>query len=328
VTAEGHPLLVVDDLRTGFHTARGVVWAVDGVSLEIRRGTSVGIVGESGSGKTALSRSIMGLLPGRNIRREGSVVLGGHQMVGATPAVLRRVWGQEVAMVFQDPMTSLNPVVKVGRQITESLRFHGRPGRAEERAIAVEMLRSVRIPEPERRLDEYPHQLSGGMRQRVSIAAALVCGPQLLIADEPTTALDVTVQAEILQLLDRQRRERFMAMVLITHDLGVVAGRTDSIAVMYAGQIVEQAPTRALFAAPLMPYTNALLRSTPRLGDPSHTRLVAIPGRPPDLAAPPPGCRFAPRCAHVQDRCTREAPPLVPSGAPDHLVRCWYPGVA
>jgi oligopeptide/dipeptide ABC transporter ATP-binding protein len=319
------PLLVVDDLRTGFHTARGTAWAVDGVSLTVARGRTLGIVGESGSGKTVLSRSIMGLLPRSNVSASGRVVLNGRDVTAASPAELRSIRGAEMAMVFQDPMTSLNPVVKVGRQITESLRFHTGMTAKEANATAVALLRSVRIPEPERRLKEHPHQLSGGMRQRVSIAAALACGPRLLIADEPTTALDVTVQAEILDLLGRQQRERFMAMILITHDLGVVARHTDEIAVMYAGQVVEQASAVDLFARPRMPYTEALLRSIPRLEDRSHVRLAAIEGRPPDPAAPPPGCRFAPRCAYARDRCWREVPPLSEPDPSGHRHRCFFP---
>jgi peptide/nickel transport system ATP-binding protein len=253
---------------------------------------------------------------------------------------MRRLWGVEMAMVFQDPMTSLNPVVKIGQQLTEGLRqHHGVRGR-EARATAIALLRSVGLPAPERRLDEYPHQLSGGMRQRVTVAIALSCGPKLLIADEPTTALDVTVQRQILDLLQDQQRERHMGMILVTHDLGVVANRTDEIAVMYAGQVVERAPTVTLFRQVRHPYTEALLGSIPRIEYPSHTPLQAIPGRPPDLVAPPSGCRFSPRCRYAQDRCLGEAPPLVaaeagteagadgaPSDAVDggHEYRCFFP---
>jgi oligopeptide/dipeptide ABC transporter ATP-binding protein len=319
------PLLEVTDLRTGFHTPRGTAWAVDGVSFTLDRGKTLGIVGESGSGKTVLSRSIMGLLPRSNVERHGTIAFAGRDLTQLPASELRHIWGAEVAMVFQDPMTSLNPVVKVGRQITESLRHHlGQKGK-DGRETAVELLRSVRIPEPERRIKEYPHQLSGGMRQRVSIAIALACGPRLLIADEPTTALDVTVQSQILDLLQTQQRERFMAMILVTHDLGVVAGRTDEIAVMYAGQIVEKAPTKVLFSKMKMPYTEALLKSIPKIENPSHTRLLAITGRPPDLVSPPPGCRFAPRCLYAQDRCRAEMPPLQEAETPGHLYRCWFP---
>lgn len=322
---EGGHLLVVDDLRTRFRTERGVVRAVDGVSFSLERGKTLGVVGESGSGKTVLSRSIMGLLPGRNVEITGSVVYEGRDITGAKPNVMRSVWGTEMAMIFQDPMTSLNPVMRVGSQITESLRHHLDMPKDEARKTALALIRSVGIPEAERRLDQYPHELSGGMRQRVTIAIALACGPKLLFADEPTTALDVTVQSQILNLLAQQQRERHMAMILVTHDLGVVAGRADEIAVMYAGQIVERAPTRVLFADMKMPYTEALLKSIPKLEQASHTRLAAIPGRPPDLVAPPPGCKFAPRCPYVRPRCIAEEPPLIEAAIPGHLYRCWYP---
>jgi peptide/nickel transport system ATP-binding protein len=318
-------LLEVDDLKTWFHTPAGVVHAVDGVSLTLERGRTLAIVGESGSGKTILSRSIMGLLPARGVERHGSVRYEGRELVGVPESELRKVWGPQIAMVFQDPMTSLNPVVRIGRQITESMEHHLGISGKEARDRALALLASVRIPDPKRRLREYPHQLSGGMRQRVSIAIALACGPLLLIADEPTTALDVTVQAQILDLLARQQDERFMAMVLVTHDLGVVAGRADEIAVMYAGQIVERAPTKALFADVKMPYTEALLRSIPRIEEPSHRRLAAIGGRPPVLVDPPEGCRFAPRCPYAQDKCREAAPPLREAATAGHVYRCWFP---
>jgi oligopeptide/dipeptide ABC transporter ATP-binding protein len=318
-------LLRVVDLKTHYLTERGVVRAVDGVSMSLERGKTLGIVGESGSGKTQLARSIMGLLPTRNIVRHGHIFYEGHDIIGYSPDEMRHVWGAEMGMVFQDPMTSLNPVVKIGRQITESLVYHLDMGKVEARDTALALLRSVGIPEPERRLGEYPHQLSGGMRQRVVIAVALACGPKLLFADEPTTALDVTVQAQILNLLQTQQRERFMAMILVTHDLGVVAGRADEIAVMYAGQIVEKAPTRTLFGSVRMPYTEALLKSIPKLDQPSHTVLDAIPGRPPDLVNLPEGCRFAARCPYVQERCRVEQPPLIEAEQPGHLYRCWFP---
>ncbi|HEX8802552.1 MAG TPA: ABC transporter ATP-binding protein, partial [Acidimicrobiales bacterium] len=317
-------LLDVVDVRTHFRTARGLVRAVDGVSLSLDRGRTLGIVGESGSGKSVLSRSIMGLLPKRNVLRQGRVVYEGVDLTALPHDQLRDRWGTEMAMIFQDPMTSLNPVQRVGAQITEGLRVHLDMDRTTARATALALLRSVGIPEPERRLRQYPHELSGGMRQRIMIAVALACGPKLLFADEPTTALDVTVQAQILNLLARQQRERDMAMVLVTHDLGVVAGRADHVAVMYAGQLVEVGPTRSLFTNVRMPYTEALLRSIPTLGQRSHTRLQVIPGRPPDLVDPPPGCRFAPRCPYAQDRCRAESPPLIDAGG-GHLYRCWYP---
>ena len=321
----GGALLEVRDLRTWFRTPRGIVRAVDGVSFELDRGRTIGVVGESGSGKTVLSRSIMRLLPAAStLHPTGQVLFDGDDLLTWRPRQMQDVWGQEMAMVFQDPMTSLNPVVKVGRQITESLEHHLGMTRSDAREAAVALLTSVGIPEPLRRLNQYPHEMSGGMRQRVTIAIALACGPRLLIADEPTTALDVTVQAQILDLLREQQRERYMAMVLITHDLGVVAGRTDEIMVMYAGRIVERAPTAALFADVKMPYTEALLKSIPRVTNPSHIRLDAIAGRPPDLVNLPPGCTFAPRCPYAQPRCAVEEPPLASAGG-DHLFRCWYP---
>ena len=323
--AKDGPLLVIDDFRTHFDTPAGLVRAVDGVTFSLERGKTLGIVGESGSGKTVLARSIMGLLTSRSVVRGGSATYDGQELVGARNAQLRALWGTEMAMVFQDPMTSLNPVMKIGRQITEGLRYHLDVPKDEANEQALQLLNSVGIPDPKRRLSQYPHELSGGMRQRVTIAIALACGPKLLFADEPTTALDVTVQAQILNLLNQQQRERHMAMVLVTHDLGVVAGRTDEIAVMYAGQIVEKAPTRTLFANVRMPYTEALLKSIPKLEDPSHTRLQIIGGRPPDLINAPSGCRFAPRCPYAQPKCHTEQPPLVEAETPGHLFRCWFP---
>jgi peptide/nickel transport system ATP-binding protein len=317
-------LLEVSDLRTAFRTPGGLVRAVDGVSLTLDRGRTLGIVGESGSGKSVLARSIMGLLPKRNVERSGRIVYDGDDIGGLDRKQRRDLWGTEMAMVFQDPMTALNPVQRIGAQITEGLRFHLDMDRRSSRENALALLHSVGIPEPERRMRQYPHELSGGMRQRIMIAVALACGPRLLFADEPTTALDVTVQAQILNLLAGQQRERAMATVLVTHDLGVVAGRTDDIAVMYAGQIVEQAPTSRLFGSVRMPYTEALLRSIPTLDQPRGRPLQAIPGRPPNLASPPKGCRFAARCPYAQDRCRKEAPPLV-EDQPGHAHRCWYP---
>jgi peptide/nickel transport system ATP-binding protein len=295
------------------------------VTFSLERGRALGIVGESGSGKTVLSRSVMGLLTMRSVERTGSVRFEGQELLNLSPKQMRHIWGQEMSMIFQDPMTSLNPLMKIGKQITEPLQTHLDLGRAEARATAEQLLRSVKIPEAARRLDQYPHELSGGMRQRVMIAIALACGPTLLFADEPTTALDVTVQSQILDLIDEQRRERNMSVILVTHDLGVVAGRTDEIAVMYGGRIVEKAPTKKLFANMKMPYTEALMASIPKLEDPSHSRLRSIPGRPPDLVNPPQGCRFAPRCPYVRDRCRAEEPPLEPAETPDHVFACWYP---
>jgi peptide/nickel transport system ATP-binding protein len=325
VTTGANDLLVVDELATTFDSERGLVRAVDGVSFALDRGKTLGIVGESGSGKTVLSRSIMGLLPKYGVAREGSVRFEGEEIGNLPPKQMRKYWGAHMAMVFQDPMTSLNPVMKIGRQITESIHTHLDVTRRYADELAVSLLTSVRVPDPEKRMDAYPHELSGGLRQRVCIAVALAAGPQLLFADEPTTALDVTVQAQVLDLLETQQRERFMALVLVTHDLGVVAGRTDEVIVMYAGQVVERAPTAMLFEHMRMPYTEALLRSIPTVSQPSHTRLEAIPGRPPDLARPPSGCRFADRCAYVQDRCRDEQPPLLDGPTPGHTYRCWFP---
>ncbi|MHB8430434.1 MAG: ABC transporter ATP-binding protein, partial [Acidimicrobiales bacterium] len=309
------PLLVVKDLHTSFRTARGTVRAVEGVSLTVSPGETLGIVGESGSGKTVLARSIMRLQPPQDVVATGSVTFAGLELTDLGPKQLRQVWGAELSMIFQDPMTALNPVKRIGTQITESLRIHLGVDRKEAKATAIELLSSVGIPSPEERVRWYPFQLSGGMRQRVMIAIALACAPRLVMADEPTTGLDVTVQGQILDLLAELQRERHMAVVLVTHDLGVVASRTDHIAVMYAGRIVEQAPTAKLFADTRMPYTQALMDSIPRLADPSGTRLHAIAGRPPDLIHPPPGCRFAPRCPYAQDKCRQSEPPLRTAGS-------------
>jgi oligopeptide/dipeptide ABC transporter ATP-binding protein len=319
------PLLKVEDLHTAFRTARGTVRAVDGVSFEVYEGKTLGIVGESGSGKTVLARSIMGLLPPRDVIRSGTVHFAGHELTAMSEIELRKVWGAELSMIFQDPMTALNPVKRIGAQIGESLILHLNMDRKEARKTAVELLRSVGIPSPEQRVRWYPFQLSGGMRQRVMIAIALACAPRLVLADEPTTGLDVTVQAQILDLLGELQRERHMAVILVTHDLGVVATRADEIVVMYAGRVVERAPTRTLFHDTKMPYTRALMDSIPRLANPSGERLDAIAGRPPDLIHPPTGCRFAPRCPYVQDKCRESEPPLRTVGSPDHLFACWFP---
>jgi oligopeptide/dipeptide ABC transporter ATP-binding protein len=319
------PLLDVVDLVTHFRTPRGIVRAVDGVSLSVEHGEAVGIVGESGAGKTVLSRSIMGLLSGPEVVRSGSVRFEGRELVGRTDAELRSVWGTGMAMVFQDPAGSLNPLMRVEEQITEPLRARLGMSRRDAQATAMRLLSDVRIPDAGRRARQYPHELSGGMRQRVMIAIALACGPKLLFADEPTTALDVTVQAQILTLIGEQCRVRNMAVVLVTHDLGLIAGHTDHVVVMYAGRIVERAPTRALFANVKMPYTEALIESIPAIEAAPHTRLSTIPGRPPDLVDPPAGCRFAPRCAYARDRCHAEEPPLIEAEAPNHSFACWYP---
>ena len=323
---EAEPLLVVRDLTTRFTTARGELLAVDGVSFELGRGETIGIVGESGSGKSVLVRSIMNILPRTATVDPGSkVLLDGRDVRGLTLAEARHFFGVEVAMVFQDPMTSLNPVKKIGEQLTEPLRYHLGLGRKDARARGIELLDHVGIPEPAKRMGQYPHELSGGMRQRVTIAIALSCHPKLLIADEPTTALDVTVQKQILDLLQSLQQETGMGMILITHDLGVVAGRADRIGVMYAARLAELAATRELFRDPKHPYTTALMESIPRVELPSHTPLHAIPGRPPDMVAPPPACRFAPRCPQAQPVCTDVDPGYVTIDGPAHQWCCHFP---
>jgi oligopeptide/dipeptide ABC transporter ATP-binding protein len=319
------PLLEVDDLNVSFATGRGQLHAVQGVSLQLEQGKTLGIVGESGSGKTVLSRAIMGLLPRGSATQTGSVRYDGTEILNAPNAALRTLWGTNIAMVFQDPMTSLNPVLRIGHQIAEPLRLHLGLSRSEAKETALSLLMQVGIPSPVERFDAYPGQLSGGMRQRVVIAIALACAPRLLMADEPTTGLDVTVQAQILDLLSSLQRDRQMAMILVTHDLGVVATRTDEIIVMYAGNVVERAPTPVLFSHMSMPYTEALLSSMPRIANPSHTRLKAIEGRPPDLLYPPAGCPFAPRCPYVQDKCHTAKPPLVEGATAGHRYACWFP---
>ena len=323
---DGQPLLEVKDLRVHFVGRRGLVRAVDGVSLSVGAGRTLGIVGESGSGKTVLVRSIMGLIDGPGAKRAGQVLLEGRDLTQLLPSELRMVWGRDIGMVFQNPMTSLNPVRRVGDQVAAPMRRHLGMSKRSARVASRDLLRSVGIAEADRRLDVYPHEMSGGMRQRVMIAIALACRPKLLLADEPTTALDVTVQKQVLELLDRERAALSTAMILVTHDLGVVSAHSDDVAVMYAGKIVEQAPTRHLFSRVHMPYTEALLRSIPRLAAPSHTPLEVIPGRPPDLSLDRRGCSFAPRCSYATDRCRIDEPPLrAVAGARDHLVACWYP---
>ena len=320
-------LLQVENLRTTFVTPSTSVTAVDDVSISVAGEETLGIVGESGSGKSVLARSIMGLVsPGDKVQREGRILFDGDDLTAWPRKKVRDLWGSEIAMVLQDPLTSLNPVKRIGTQLTETIRRHDRSlGRRGAFDRGVDLLRRVGIPEPTHRMHVYPHQMSGGMRQRVGIAIALSGNPRLLFADEPTTALDVTVQHQILDLLGDEQRERSMAMVLVTHDLGVVATRADRIAVMYAGRIVETAPTKTLFADVKMPYTRALLDALPKLDTPPHSRLRAIKGSPPNLAAPPAGCRFAPRCLAAADRCRSAEPPLISTADPEHLFRCWYP---
>ncbi len=318
-------VLVVTGLTTTFATERGPVRVVDNASFTLGVARTLGVVGESGSGKTMLARSVMGLLPRSGVTREGSVRFDGTELTTLAPKAMRTLWGARLAMVFQDPMTSLNPVLRVGTQITETIRVHANVSARFAEAKAIDLLHQVRVPDPEGRMRAYPHELSGGMRQRVCLAVALAADPVLLFADEPTTALDVTVQAQVLDVLAQSQQDRHMSIVLVTHDLGVVAGRTDELLVLYAGQVVEHGPTASVFARPRMPYTAALLDSIPDPDGPSHRRLAAIPGTPPDLARLPRGCRFAPRCRYVQARCRAEEPPLQTGEDVSHAFRCWFP---
>ncbi|MFD9502960.1 ABC transporter ATP-binding protein [Streptomyces sp. NPDC060035] len=322
----GGPVLEVRNLRTHIATPRGTVRAVDDVSLRLEPAEALGVVGESGSGKSVLARAVMGLLP-RTAASSGEVLFQGRDLLSLSRRERSRIWGTRIALVFQDPGRSLNPVVRVERQLTEGMRRQLGVSRAEARTRALGLLDEVGVPDPERRLRAYPHELSGGMRQRVVIATALACEPDLLIADEPTTALDVTVQRQILDLLRRIQRERGMALILISHDLAVVAGRTDRVAVMYAGRIAETGPTRAVFEVPHHRYTRALLDSTPTLAHERHTPLQLIPGSLPDPTRPPAGCRFAPRCGYAEEDCTTLGAHLT-DVRPGHHVACAHPVVA
>jgi len=316
-------LLKLENLNVSFRTPRGELKAVRDVTIELKAGESLGVVGESGSGKTVLSRATMGLLPS-TATRTGTIWYQGQDISSLPKEKVRELWGVGMAMIFQDPMTALNPVRRIGSQVTESLTVRLGMDKKAARERAIELLKRVRIPDPEAMLRKFPYQLSGGMRQRIMIAIAVSCNPELLFADEPTTALDVTVQAQVLELLDELREEFNTAMILVTHDLGVVAGHTDKIAVMYAGDLVEYAPTTELFANMKMPYTEALLKSIPRLETPTGTRLPVIEGRLPDPTKDEPGCPFANRCPYVQDKCRTEKPPLKSDGN-DHFYRCWFP---
>jgi peptide/nickel transport system ATP-binding protein len=317
------PLLAIRDLHVRFRTEAGPLTAADGVSWSVEPGGALGVVGESGSGKSVSALAAMGLLRGPNVTIAGRVELDGRDLLALPERQMRAVRGNDLAMVFQDPLSSLHPLKRVGAQLAEAVRAHQDVPRGAARARAVELLRMVELPEPERRVRSFPHELSGGMRQRVMIAMALANEPRVLIADEPTTALDVTVQAQLLDLLARLRAELGMALVIVTHDLGVVARSADEVAVMYAGRVVERAPTRALFEAPEHPYTWGLLQSIPRLDAPRGERLVPIEGRPPSLVAPPSGCSFHPRCPHVRERHTQVDPRLEPvPGQAEHEVAC------
>ena len=317
------PLLEVRDLRVDFRHGGRSVRAVDGLSYALPVGRTLAVIGESGSGKTVSSRAIMGLLPD-SASVSGSVRFDGEELLGLSEKAMRRHRGADIAMVFQDPSRSLNPTMRIGAQVAEAVRAHARFERGAARDRALELLKLVRLPSPEQRLHEYAHQLSGGMRQRVIIAIALASEPRLLIADEATTALDVTTQAQIMELLRDLQRQLGMALVMISHDLGLAASFADEVVVMYAGRAVEQAPTRELFAHVRMPYTKALLDAIPRVERPPHTPLPVVAGRPPDLAALPAGCPFAPRCPRAQDMCREAAPPLE-EGSPGHRWACWFP---
>jgi peptide/nickel transport system ATP-binding protein len=318
------PLLEIEDLRTYIKLREGTVHAVDGVSLYVEPGETLGIVGESGSGKTMTALSIMGLLPVGGHIAGGTIHLDGQQIGGLPDDVMRKIRGDEIGMIFQDPLTSLNPTMTVGKQIAEAVRLHRDVTREQAMDRAAEVLDLVGMPRPRERLGEYPHQFSGGMRQRVMIAMALACEPKLLIADEPTTALDVTIQKQILELIDDLRQRLGMSVILVTHDLGVIAGRADRVAVMYAGKIAETTDTGTLFANPRHPYTEALFHALPDKAAETRERLYSIPGVPPDLVNPPKACRFAPRCRYAQDHCREEEPRLLGEN-PEHLYACFYP---
>ncbi len=320
--ATGEVILSVKDLRTYFHTDNGVVKAVDGLSFDIHKGEVLGVVGESGSGKSITAMSILGLIPVPPGRIEsGQILWKGRDLLSMSDRELRSVRGGQIAMIFQDPMSALNPVFTIGNQIVEMILEHQTTTKRAARLKAIDMLALVGIPKPEQRIDDYPHQFSGGMRQRAMIAMALACEPELLICDEPTTALDVTVQAQVLEVIERSAQELGAAIMLITHDLGVVAGMTDRVMVMYGGQIVEKAEVEDLYYRPRMPYTWGLLNSIPRLDDVDGRRLEPIPGAPPLMSQPPPGCRFAPRCAFALPVCTGSVPELVSVGM-NHDARC------
>ena len=324
LTTQGPELLAVEDLRVFFKSRRGIVKAVDGVDFHIAPGEILALLGESGCGKSVTSLALMGLIPPEIVAiGDGRILFRGQDLRGLPSAELRELRGGAIAMIFQEPMTSLNPVLTVGRQITETLLCHGKAEKDSARAKAVQLLQEVGIAEPERRFDAYPHELSGGMCQRVMIAMAIACDPELLIADEPTTALDVTIQKQILGLIHELRMRRKTAILLITHDLGIVAENADRVAVMYAGRIVEEAPVGELFANPAHPYSRGLLDSMPDI-DQQRDRLISIPGTVPDLARLPPGCAFAPRCPLADSHCRSEAPPRR-SLSSTRGVRCWKP---
>ncbi|MEZ4430818.1 MAG: ABC transporter ATP-binding protein [bacterium] len=318
-------LLSVQDLKVEFRTEGTTIRAVDGVSFDLHRGHTLGIVGESGSGKSVTCKTLMQLIPTPPGRIAGGTAhFEGRDLLRLSTRQMRQIRGNDISMIFQDPMTSLNPFLKVSRQLTEVLELHQGKSRKEARTLAIDMLEQVGIPDPVKRFDQYPHQFSGGMRQRVMIAMALLCRPKLLIADEPTTALDVTIQAQILELIKQLKHDVGTSVILITHDLGVVAGMADDILVMYAGKIAERAPASSLFRQPAHPYTDGLLKSVPRVDEREHTRLQSIRGLPPVVSQLPPGCPFAPRCDHATDIC-REIYPKATAFGGEHFAHCHNP---
>ncbi len=320
-----NPVLQINDLRTYFQISDGTIKAVDGVNLAIRKGENLGLVGESGCGKTVLALSILKLVPdppGRIV--SGEIIFKNNDLISLNAEQMRHIRGNQISMIFQEPLSSLNPVYTIGEQIAEAIRLHQKANKKEAKGKSIELLNMVGIPDPAKRFGDYPHQMSGGMRQRVMIAMALSCQPDLLIADEPTTALDVTIQAQILELIESLRDELKMSIIIITHDLGVIAETAQRVAVMYAGHIVEESTVNELFYHPLHPYTIGLLKSLPRLSDKKghSTRLLTIKGAVPDLLDIPPGCPFYPRCDLSRHRCSQEIPGLIEL-RPDHLVSCW-----
>jgi len=327
MAGENHFLLTIRNLHTYFFSDEGVAKAVDGVDLEVKEGGTLGVVGESGCGKSVTALSVMRLIPDPPGKiTQGEILFGGTNLLALSEAEMRKIRGRSISMIFQEPMTSLNPVFQIGDQISEVLRLHEGMSRKEAWDRSVEMLKMVGIPSPERRVQEYPHQLSGGMRQRAMIAMALACSPKLMIADEPTTALDVTIQAQILELMNRLQKDKGMSVILITHNLGVIAETAQKVAVMYAGRIVEYTEVKPIFGNPMHPYTQGLLKSIPRL-DEAHARkarLEAIPGLVPSLLELPPGCKFSNRCKYVFEKCVEE--PQLIEAEPGHMVRCWLHG--
>ena len=324
MAGENNFLLTIRNLHTYFFTDEGVAKAVDGVDLELKEGGTLGVVGESGCGKSVTALSVMRLIPDPPGKiTQGEILFGGTNLLDLSEAEMRKIRGRSISMIFQEPMTSLNPVFQIGDQISEVLRLHEGMSRKEAWDRSVEMLKMVGIPSPERRVQEYPHQLSGGMRQRAMIAMALACSPKLMIADEPTTALDVTIQAQILELINRLQKDKGMSVILITHNLGVIAETAQKVAVMYAGRIVEYAEVKPIFGKPMHPYTQGLLKSIPRLdeGHARKARLEAIPGLVPSLLELPPGCKFSNRCKYVFEKCGEE--PQLIEAEPGHMVRCW-----